>query len=318
MIVADGKTWEFNMNEPSHIPVLFHEVLAILQPSRDGRYIDGTVGAGGHTAGILQESAPTGRVLAFDKDPEAISYAQTQLADFQDRVTYVNASYTKMGRFAPQMGFSEPDGIVLDLGLSSRQLNNPERGFSFMKEGPLDMRFNPNKGKSAADLVNNLSEAELADIFWRYGEEKQSRKIARVIVEQRPFTTTTQLADAIASNVKTNKRIHPATQVFQALRIAVNHELEDVEKGIMAAIDLLPSGGRLAVISFHSLEDRFVKQTFRTLSKDNTPPPGYPVDENSGPATLRLMTRKAIQASSIEINQNPRSRSARLRIVQKL
>lgn len=317
-MLADGKTWESNVKQSSHIPVLFHEVMAILQPSRDGRYIDGTVGAGGHTAGLLQESAPTGRVLAFDKDPEAIAHTKIQLAAYENRVTYVNASYAKMGRFAPQMGFAEPDAILLDLGLSSRQLDNPERGFSFMKEGPLDMRFNPNKGDSAADLVNNLSEVELADIFWKYGEEKQSRKIANLIVAQRPFTTTTQLANCIANNIKTNKRIHPATQVFQALRIAVNHELEDVEKGITAAIDLLPGGGRLAVISFHSLEDRYVKQTFRKLSQDNTPPPGYPMDENSGPAIVRLMTRKAIQASSIEINQNPRSRSARLRVVQKL
>jgi 16S rRNA (cytosine1402-N4)-methyltransferase len=318
MMLAVGKTWESNVTKESHIPVLFHEVLALMQPTRFGCYIDGTVGAGGHSAGFLEQSAPTGRILAFDKDPEAISFAKKQLADFGDRVTYVNASYAKMGKFAPQMGFAEPDGILLDLGLSSRQLNDPDRGFSFMKEGPLDMRFNPNKGESAADLINNLSEAELADIFYRYGEEKQGRKIAQLVVAERPFTTTTQLADCIAQNIHTGKRIHAATQVFQALRIAVNHELEDVEKGLKAAIDLLPSSGRLAVISFHSLEDRFVKQTFRQLSKDNTPPPGYPTDENSGPPILRLMTRKAIQASSLEIAENPRSRSARLRVVQKL
>lgn len=315
---AVGKTWESDMSEKGHIPVLYHEVMALMQPTQHGRYIDGTVGAGGHTAGLLEQSAPSGRVLAFDKDPEAIAFAQSQLKAFGDRVTYVNASYAKMGQFAPQMGFAEPDGILLDLGLSSRQLNDPARGFSFMKDGPLDMRYDPSKGESAADLVNNYPEEALVDILWRFGEEKQSRKIARLMVVNRPFSTTTQLAECIARHIHTSKHIHPATQTFQALRITVNHELEDVEKGVLAAIDLLPSGGRLAVISFHSLEDRFVKQTFRQLSQDNTPPPGYPADENSGPPLLRLMTRKAIQASSLEIDQNPRSRSARLRMVQKL
>ncbi len=306
------------MDTKEHIPVLFHEVLILLQPHRHGRYIDGTVGAGGHTAGILEESAPTGRVLAFDKDPQAITYAQEQLADFGQRVTFVNASYTKMGQFAPHMGFDQPDGILLDLGLSSRQLNDPNRGFSFMKEGPLDMRFDPTHGETAADLVNTLPEAELAHIFWQYGEEQQSRKIARLVAQHRPFSTTTELANCIAAGVKTQKHIHPATQVFQALRIAVNHELEAVEQGLLAAVALMASGGRLAVISFHSLEDRFVKQTFRRLSEDHTPPPGHPHTEGDGPPTVYLLTRKAIQASSAEIAQNPRSRSARLRVVEKL
>ncbi len=307
-----------HMTQNTHTPILFHEVLALLMPSANGRYIDGTVGAGGHTAGILEQSAPSGSVLAFDKDPEAIAFAQTQLAEFEDRVTFVNASYAKMGQFAPLMGFENPDGILLDLGLSSRQLGNPQRGFSFMKEGPLDMRFDASQGETAADLVNNLAEEELAEIFWRYGEERQSRKIARLLVENRPFTTTTQLADCIAAHVQRKKRIHPATQIFQALRIAVNQELEAVEKGILAAIDLLKPNGRLAVISFHSLEDRFVKQTFRRLSQDRTPPPGYPQAEDDGPAELCLVTRKAIQASPVEMAENPRSRSARLRVVGKI
>jgi 16S rRNA (cytosine1402-N4)-methyltransferase len=301
-----------------HLPVLFHEVLFLLQPQRDGRYIDGTVGAGGHTAGILEESAPSGRVLAFDRDPNAISYAQERLAKFGERITFVNASYDQMGQLAPQMGFQRPDGILLDLGLSSRQLNDPERGFSFMKEGPLDMRFDPTQGETAADLINNLTEAELAKMFWEYGEDENSRHIARLVVQNRPFTTTTQLAETIAANSRSQKHIHPATQVFQALRIAVNHELDIVARGLQAAIELLGPGGRLAVISFHSLEDRIVKQTFRHLSQDRTPPPGYPQTEDNGPPTLCLLTRKAIQASPAEINQNPRSRSARLRVVEKL
>ena len=305
------------MNADSHIPVLFDEVLALLQPQPNGRYIDGTVGAGGHTAGLLQKSAPSGRVLVFDKDAEALAFAQKQLKSFGDRVTYVHASYAEMGRLAPQYGFTQVDGILLDLGLSSRQLDDAQRGFSFMKEGPLDMRFDITQGETAADLINNLEETALADIFWRYGEEKSSRKIARMIVAERPFTTTTQLADKIAQTVRRRGRIHPATQVFQALRIAVNRELETVETGVLAALELLGQNGRLAVISFHSLEDRFVKQTFRQLSQDCTCPPDQPVCTCGGQAQFQLITRKAVQASAEEIAQNSRSRSARLRVIEK-
>ncbi|GJM40621.1 MAG: ribosomal RNA small subunit methyltransferase H [Ardenticatenaceae bacterium] len=305
------------MNTSSHIPVLYDELLALLQPQANGRYIDGTVGAGGHAAGVLQKSAPSGRILVFDKDAEAIAFAQKQLAPFGERVTYVHASYAEMGAYAPQHGFEEVDGILLDLGLSSRQLDNPERGFSFMKEGPLDMRFDSSKGKTAADLINNLDEVALANILWRYGEEKSSRKIARMLVAERPFTTTTQLADKIAETVRRRGRIHPATKTFQALRIAVNQELETVEAGVMAALKLLGANGRLAVISFHSLEDRFVKQTFRELSKDCTCPPNQPVCTCGGQAKYRLITRKVVQATAKEIAHNSRSRSARLRVIEK-
>ncbi len=302
----------------THIPVLFHEVLALLQPKANGRYIDGTLGAGGHTAGLLQQSAPSGRILVFDKDAEAIAFAQKQLESFGERVTYVHASYAQMGSLAPAHGFAQVDGILLDLGLSSRQLDDAQRGFSFMKEGPLDMRFDTSQGETAADLLNNLEEAALANIFWRYGEEKSSRKIARMIVAERPFTTTTQLADKIAQTVHRRGRIHPATQVFQALRIAVNRELETVETGVMAALELLAGNGRLAVISFHSLEDRFVKQTFRQLSQDCTCPPDQPICTCGGQAKFQLITRKAVQASAEEIAQNSRSRSARLRVIEKI
>jgi 16S rRNA (cytosine1402-N4)-methyltransferase len=306
------------MTHYHHVPVLFQEVLTLLQPQPNGRYIDGTVGTGGHTAGLLEKSAPTGRVLALDKDPEAVQYAQQQLAIYGDRVLLLHASYAEMGTLAPQHGFSQPDGILLDLGLSSRQLDNRERGFSLMQEGPLDMRFDPTQGATAADLVNNLSEAELVDLIWKYGEDTNSRKIARLIVAQRPFTTTTQLAQAIAAQVRTRKRIHPATQTFQALRIAVNQELQAVETGVLAAIELLKPNGRLAIISFHSLEDRFVKETFRRLSTDHTPPPGFPASTHDGPPIVTRITRKAIQATENEIQQNPRSRSARLRVIEKL
>ena len=305
------------MDEHVHVPVLYHEVLELLRPRPGGLYVDGTVGAGGHTAGILQVSAPTGRVLAFDRDQEAIAFARQRLAQDGDRVIFIHASYTEMERLAPAYGFDSVDGILLDLGLSSRQLDDSSRGFSFIKEGPLDMRFDQTQGQTADDLVNNLGEAELADIFWRYGEARQSRKIARAIMENRPVKTTTELADLIARQVKRRGRIHPATQVFQALRIAVNRELEAVEVGVRAAISLLSPGGRLAVISFHSLEDRFVKHYFRHLSQDCICPPQQPLCTCAAQAAVRLLTRKAVKASAAEIEANPRSRSARLRVVEK-
>ncbi len=300
-----------------HIPVLYDEVLALLEPPQNGRFIDGTLGAGGHSAGILKASAPNGRVLAFDRDLEAIAFAQRRLAHFGDRIKIIHASYAKMGQLAPAEGFDQVNGILLDLGLSSRQLSAAERGFSFMATGPLDMRFDPTQGQTAADLINNLSETDLADVFWRYGEEKQSRRIAKLIVVNRPITTTTELANLIDQHVRRKGRIHPATKVFQALRIAVNQELEAVEKGVLAAVELLKPGGRFAVISFHSLEDRFVKHTFRAMSLDCICPPEQPICTCEAHAKLRLITRKAVQASAAEIEINPRSRSARLRVVEK-
>ncbi len=301
-----------------HVPVLYHEVLALLQPQPGGLYLDGTLGAGGHTVGLLTLSAPTGRVLGFDRDPDAIRYAQQRLASYGDRVVLVQANYAEMAHLAPSNGFALLDGILLDLGLSSPQLQNPERGFSFMRPGPLDMRFDPTQGETAADLLNNLTEAELADIFWRYGEERHSRALARAIVAGRPLHTTTQLAD-LAARVKGRKgRIHPATQLFQALRIAVNGELAAVETGVTAAVNLLKPGGRLAVISFHSLEDRFVKQYFRQLSQNCVCPPDQPICTCNARAVARRVTRKAVKPAAAEIQANPRSRSARLRVIEKL
>jgi 16S rRNA (cytosine1402-N4)-methyltransferase len=302
-----------------HVPVLYHEVMELLRPRAGGRYVDGTVGAGGHTAGLLAGSAPDGRVLAFDRDGEAIGFARQQLAGFGERVVFVNASYAEMDRLAPLYGFERPDGVLLDLGLSSRQLADGERGFSFMLEGPLDMRFDQTQGESAADVVNNWSETALAEILWRYGEVKANRKVARAIVSKRPIHSTHELA-AIVAEASGGKRgrIHPATQVFQALRMAVNDELATVEAGLAAAIGLLGPGGRLAVISFHSLEDRLVKQTFRELSRDCVCPPQQPVCTCDARAAVRLVTRKAVKPSDSEIGQNPRSRSARLRVVEKL
>lgn len=304
-----------------HIPVLFDEVLQYLKPQPGGKYIDGTVGAGGHSAGILEGSAPNGRVLAFDRDEEAIAFARDRLAAYAQRLTFVHDSYARMQEVAARYGFEKVDGILLDLGLSSRQLDDAQRGFSFMSEGPLDMRFDRSHGETAADLVNNLDKEALADIFWRYGEERHSRRYAKAIMEERPISTTAELADLIeraAPHYVRRKRIHPATQVFQALRIVVNRELDELESGLPAAIELLRPGGRVVVISFHSLEDRFVKQLFRDLSKDCVCPPRQPICTCDAQAVVRVITRKVVRPSEEEVERNPRSRSARLRVAEKL
>lgn len=302
----------------THIPVLLTETIDQLQPPMNGRFIDGTLGAGGHTAALLDASAPSGRVLAFDRDPEAIEFARSSLGVLAKRVIFINDSFVNMQQTALAENFTNIDGILMDLGLSSRQLDNAERGFSFMKEGPLDMRFDSTKGQTAADLINHLSESELADIFWRYGEEKKSRQMAKMMVKNRPFETTTELAQAIAQMSRQRGRIHPATRVFQALRIAVNDELTAVAQGIEAAISLLKSGGRLAVITFHSLEDRIVKQTFRHYSRTYEEVPELPTGRRPLVPTLQLITRKPIIPTAAEIKANPRSRSAKLRVAQKV
>ena len=305
----------------AHISVLYEEVLTFLQPTPGGRYIDGTLGAGGHTAGLLERSAPDGQVLAFDRDAVAIAQATTQLGDAARRMTAVQGNFAAMGNLAPAHGFSAVDGIVLDLGLSSWQLDDGARGFSFRFDGPLDMRFDTSQGPSAEVLVNSLPEDELAALFWRYGEERHSRRLAALIVANRPLTTTRQLADLIASqgpgSGRRAARIHPATRVFQALRIAVNDELAALAKGLDAAIELLRIGGRVAVISFHSLEDRLVKRRFRDLSRVCVCPPAQPICTCARQPTLRLVTRKVVVPTAEEVARNPRSRSAKLRVAEK-
>jgi 16S rRNA (cytosine1402-N4)-methyltransferase len=302
-----------------HISVLYQEVLDGLQPVADGLYIDGTLGFGGHTLGLLKAASPNGRVLAFDRDQNAITEASRRLGEMGvlTRAHIVHASFAEMGRVAPANGFAKVDGIILDLGLSSMQLDNRTRGFSFRYDAPLDMRFDETQNVTAAELVNGLSADQLSDIFWQYGEERRSRFFARKIVENRPINTTLQLANLIASHSKRKQRTHPATQIFQALRIAVNDELAALEKGLPAAIELLKPGGRVAVISFHSLEDRFVKQTFRALSTDCICPPEQPICTCDHEAIISLPRRKATQPTSAEIAANPRSRSARLRVAEK-
>lgn len=304
-----------------HVPVLYHEVLDFLQPRSRGRYIDGTLGAGGHTAGILEASAPDGQVLAFDRDEAAIRFARERLSHLADRLHIVHASYGAMAELAPAHGFAAVDGVLLDLGLSSRQLEDATRGFSFMQEGPLDMRFDTTQGATAATLINRLPEQALADLFWRYGEERNSRRYARAIIAARPLHTTRELAELIekvAPGPARRQRIHPATRVFQALRIAVNEELAELEEGLPAAIQLLRAGGRVAVISFHSLEDRYVKNLFRDLARDCICPPRQPICTCDTEPTVKVVTRKVIVPDETEVNANPRSRSARLRVAEKL
>jgi 16S rRNA (cytosine1402-N4)-methyltransferase len=309
-----------------HQPVLYHEIIHALQPKNEGRYVDGTLGAGGHARGILEACAPGGRLLGLDVDPQALALARETLAPYGERVRLRQASYDSLAETLHEIGWSEVDGVLLDLGLSSMQLDSPERGFSFQQDAPLDMRFDPASPTTAADLVNTLLEEELADLIFRYGEERASRRIAQAIVKARPLQTTRQLAAVIESvappfgRLRTSRkgRIHPATQTFQALRIAVNNELERVENVLPQAVAVLRPGGRLAIISFHSLEDRIVKEYFRRESKDLVNPPFEQIYEIEKRATLKEINRKVIIPGEAEVAANPRARSAKLRIVEKL
>ena len=308
------------MRDPlSHRPVLYNEIIHVLQPNRAGRYVDGTLGAGGHAWGILKASEPEGRLLGLDLDPEALRLARDRLAPFRKRAFIVQASYTNFRAQLDELGWEMVDGILLDLGLSSMQMDTSERGFSFQQDGSLDMRFDPRNPVQAADLVNNLTEAELADLLFKYGEERRSRQVARAIVLARPIHTTRQLAKVVASATRSGKQgMHPATRTFQALRIAVNQELDALAKVLPEAIISLVPGGRLAVIAFHSLEDRIVKQYFRQESTDCLCPPWQPMCTCGHSATIREITRRPMRPTQDEIRQNSRARSARLRVAEKL
>jgi 16S rRNA (cytosine1402-N4)-methyltransferase len=306
-----------------HLPVLYHEILDALQPRMGRRYVDGTLGAGGHAAGILEASAPDGQLLGLDVDPQALSLARQRLSEYGARVVIVQASYTTLSDQLKALHWPPVEGILLDLGASSMQFDTPERGFSFQVDAPLDMRFDPRNPISAADLVNNLPERELADLIFRYGEERHSRKVARAIVKARPIYTTGQLAKLVSEAVPSGRRrsrdhLHPATRTFQALRIVVNRELEALESCLPQAVSALAPGGRLAIIAFHSLEDRIVKQYFRQESRDCICPPGQPVCTCEHVAVLKEITRRPIRPQDAEIDRNPRSRSARLRVAEKL
>lgn len=302
-----------------HTRVLYQQVLQGLQPQSGGRYLDGTVGAGGHAAGILQASAPDGQLLGLDRDPAALEQAAARLAQYGDRVTLRQASYAEMARAAQEIGWQSVGGVLLDLGLSSMQLEDAERGFSFQREGPLDMRFGPDQRRTAADIVNQSEERELAQLIAEYGEEPRAKAVARAIVAARPLSTSLELAEVVAQ-VAGNKggRIHPATRTFQALRIAVNDELNTLRRGLEAAIELLEPGGRLAVIAFHSLEDRIVKQKIRRESRDCICPPEQPICTCDHRARLQRISRGVIRPEQDEVERNPRARSARLRVAERL
>ena len=306
-----------SVSEP-HRPVLYQETIEYLTPKNFGYYLDCTAGAGGHAEGILQASSPGGKLVALDLDPTAVQLTRERLQPFGDRAIVIHGSYSDAARILQRTGWDSVDGILMDLGVSSMQLDQQERGFSFRYDAPLDMRFDPTTGQSAAELVNTISEKDLADIIWRYGEERFSRRIARKIVENRPIETTFQLAEVVRSAVgRGRSKIDPATRTFQAIRIAVNDELRVVEEAIPNLIALLTPGGRLAVISFHSLEDRLVKQAFKRESIDCICPPEQVICTCRHRASVKILTSRPITASEEEIKENPRARSAKLRVVEK-
>ncbi len=281
--------------------------------------MDGTVGAGGHAWGILQAGNPDNQLLGLDLDPQALKLARDKLAEYGERAHLVHASYVTLLEQLEKLKWQPIDGFLLDLGLSSMQLETQARGFSFQTEAPLDMRFDPDGKTSAADLVNHLDEVELADLIYHYGEERRSRQVARAIVSSRPIYTTTQLANLVAKATGGGRSgIHPATRTFQALRIAVNGELEALEEVLPLTLEALKPGGRLVTIAFHSLEDRIVKQFMRRESTDCICPPRQPVCTCGHIATLREITTKPIRPQEDEIRNNPRSRSARLRVAERI
>ena len=302
-----------------HIPVLLESCMQLLDPKPGAYYADGTLGAGGHSEAILKGSSPDGRLIAFDLDPAAIGIARKRLAPFGERVRIIRDSYVNLGNYVPENSL---DGFIVDLGVSSMQLDQADRGFSFLQDGPLDMRFSPGQPLSAADIVNNRSRDELDRILWIYGEERKSRQIADMICSEREknrIETTGQLREIIERAAGAGReKIHPATRSYQAIRIAVNEELKAVESVLPAAVKALKPGGRLLVISFHSLEDRIVKNYFRTESKDCLCPPEQPVCTCGHKAVLKELTRHPVTADETENKVNPRARSAKLRAAVKL
>ena len=308
------------MPEFTHKPVMLAEVLAALQPRAGGRYADGTLGGAGHTAALLAASSPTGWVYGCDRDGDALQAAQERLAEFAGRFELRRGNFSELVDWVPA---GSCDGVLLDLGVSSPQLDRAERGFSFSQDGPLDMRMDTRQGMTAADLVNTASAEELARIFWELADERDSRRFARAMVRDRervPFRTTRQLAGLIERISPRRGKTHPATKIFQALRLAVNDELGALRAGLDGALKLLRSGGRLAVINFHSIEDRVVKEFGRARARDYTFPGGTDVPELRvpRPPEMRIITRKAIQPGADEVAENPRARSAQLRVLEKV
>lgn len=301
-----------------HIPVLLDEVIDALLVQPGGRYIDCTVGEGGHTVVILEHSSPGGQVLGIDIDPQALARARERLLPFGRAALLINKDFKDLGEICSTLDFYPVHGILFDLGLSSFQLDNTSRGFSFRFDAPLDMRFDPAQELTAATMVNAFSEQDLATIIEAYGEERRSRRIARAIVASRPLNTTLELAAVVEKVAGIRGRIHPATRTFQALRIAVNQELERLKAALEQSAGLLGFGGRLAVISYHSLEDRLVKEYLNRESRDCICPPRTPACVCGHKATLRLIAKKPIVPSPAEVKANPRSRSAKMRVAERI
>lgn len=307
---------------PAHIPVMLKEVVKYLQPKAGKVIVDATLGMGGHSK-ELSKKVPRGKVIAIDQDELSLRETQENFNGTSDRVVFVCENFRNIGQVLRGLEFEKVDGILFDLGISSWQLEHKDRGFSFSHEGPLDMRMSREGSLTAEDIVNSFSPEEISKILKEYGEEKNAKRIANAIIRQRektPILTTTQLADVVASASKSKgwRKIHPATQTFQALRIAVNHELDTLPIALSQAIDHLKQGGRLAVISFHSLEDRIVKETFQRFATTCICPPDFPKCICGEKAIVKIITKKPVVPTKTEIKKNPRARSAKLRIAEKL
>ncbi len=301
-----------------HEPVLLHEALAFLQPAPGKIFIDATLGGGGHSASLLAAGAS---VLGLDQDMAAISAAGERLAEHEENFVALRMNYRGIGRVLEETGVDQVDGIIADLGVSSHQIDTAERGFSFQQDGPLDMRMDSLGGRTAADIVNECSEEDLARIFFEYGEERLSRRVARTIVKRRvlrPFHRTLDLAEVVASVLPRRGKAHPATKVFQALRLELNDELGALRELLENAPRLLKPGGRIAIISFHSLEDRIVKQNFARQSTEWLDRPEWPEPRRNPDLSFKLLSKKPVEASAEEISRNPRARSARLRAAERL
>lgn len=297
------------MEDKYHIPVMLDEALKYLNLGQGKTIVDATVGTGGHSLKILERIGPQGRLIGIDRDQEALGIAKNRLSEYSASCQFVYSSYSDIDKIMNDLNIQKVDGMLFDLGISSIQLDNPDRGFTFQNEGPLDMRMDRNSYISAYDLVNNLDEKELSELIWNFGQERFHNRIARFLVRERqkhPISTTTQLSNLVLRAVSCGRgyqRIHPATRTFQAMRIAVNSELELLESTISKAVDFLNKGARICIISFHSLEDRIVKLSFRELASKGI---------------IKLITPKPLVPSSIEMRNNPSSRSAKFRVAERL
>ena len=302
-----------------HIPVMVPEILKYLEVSSGGRYIDCTLGEGGHSKSLLEASNPGGEVLGIDADHEAIEVSKNRLEEYGERFIYDNSNFKNIKKIAMKSKFVPCHGILFDLGVSSLQLDKESRGFSFRRKAPLDMRFSINQTLTAQDVLNTFSESEISDILYQYGEERQSRKIAKLIIENRPLSNADELSDLIKKNIRqTNYKINPSTKTFQALRIYINEELNSLSQALEQSLEILGVGGRMAVISYHSLEDRIVKNFFKKESKYCICPPNIPECDCGHFPKLKIITKKPVSPSQSEIEANKRSRSAKLRVVERI